>query len=1025
MRPHLLEMEAFGPYAEPVTICFDTLCRDGLFLIHGSTGAGKTYLLDALCFALYGEVSGERSLKGLRSDHAPPQAVPQVSLEFSAAGGRWRGERQAACEVPKSRGQGTTSKGAKAGLWRLQGGEPLPVASGVQEVGREVARLVGLDAAQFRQVILLPQGRFAEVLRARDEDREALLKTLFDTSLYERAMGWLAGQAKTVEEGLRERQRQQRHLLEQIAAAWEPWQRDGRSSETSPETSPEEAPEEAPEKAPSELLPEHLPTVQGAMEALEQQAALHLDRAEAQFLQAQTGLAELRSRAELWDRRQRAQARLEELAQQQEPMAALQARLALAERAETVRSSVRSEAEARQRREVAEVRCGQELERLRQLRDAAAQAPDAVMALGLLELPEPPRLTSALNALAVRRGELEELLRLAEQRRQAQRHEERAQQELQEATGRIARGQELLAREQSRLDGLRQPLLQARSARDGLTGLDLAAGQAARITKALHQREEADRQLQQATAAVLAAEAAQHQARTHQLDLRERQLQGMAARLAADLQGGEPCPVCGSRQHPQPAPVAADAVADAALAAAEHRLEETGRTLVAARATQAGLQAQLKALADQLSEGPLPSLQAAQAEAARAVAKLESARRLAGALDGLEAEQQQAEQRVQRYQQKLQELDSKSSVAREELALRRQELSDLTQRISAGLGGDHDPATLLQQLQGLIQALESLIEAAQQRALALGREAEAQSRLTGDLARAGFADAQALVQALAPEAERLTWSRTLQQHRADQALAQGALAELARQELPELRPDLQAAETGLASADAARRDALARFTRAEAALTAITGLIERQRAGAAELAEQQRQADLVQGVAARCLGQSDPHISLQRWVLSAYLEEICGYANHRLSQMTAGRYELRLSDGSGQRRGSKAGLGLRVLDAYTGEEREVSSLSGGETFQASLALALGVADTVQAHSGGVVLEALFIDEGFGSLDPDSLHLAMDELDRLREGGRMIGLISHVAALRERIRTGLEVVTSERGSRVVVGTLEAA
>ncbi|SBO42234.1 AAA family ATPase [Cyanobium sp. NIES-981] len=1013
MRPHLLEMEAFGPYADPVTICFDTLCRDGLFLIHGSTGAGKTYLLDALCFALYGEVSGERSLKGLRSDHAPPQSLPQVSLEFSAAGGRWRVERQAACEVAKSRGQGTTSKGAKAALWRLQGGEPQPLASGVQEVGREVARLVGLDAAQFRQVILLPQGRFAEVLRARDEDREALLKTLFDTSLYERAMGWLAGQAKTAEEGLRERQRQQRHLLEQIAAAWEPWQRE------------RQAAEEPSTELPFELLPEHLPTVQGAMGALEREAALSLDRAEARFLQAQAGLAELRGWAELWDRRHRAQARLQELTQQHGAMAALQARLALAERAETLRSSVLSEAEARQRREEAEARCGQQLERLRRLRDAASQAPDAVMALSPLELPEPPQLTAALNALAVRQGELEQLLTLAAERRQAQREVEQAQQARQEATDRIARGQALLAQEQARLDGLQQPLLQARSARDGLHGLELAAGQAARLTTALQQRQEADRQLQKASAAVLAAEAAQQQARGHQLDLRERQLQGMAARLAADLQAGEPCPVCGSRHHPQPAPEAADAVADTAMAAAERQLEETGRVLVAARSAQARVQAQLEALEGQLQAGGMTTLAAAKAEAARAVAALEAARRQAGALDALEAERQQAEQRLQHYRERLQQRENELISCRQGLAQQEKGLADLTRRIHAGLGGDHDPAALLQRIQGLMRSLESLIDAARERALALSREAEAQRRLAGDLAGAGFSDPQALLQALVPEAERLGWSRTLQQYTADQALAQGVLAELAGQELPEKRPDLPAAETLLAAADAARRDALARFTRAETALTAITGLIERHGSGAAALAAQQRQADLVQGVAARCLGQSDPHISLQRWVLSAYLEEICGYANQRLSQMTAGRYELRLSDGSGQRRGSKAGLGLRVLDAYTGEEREVSSLSGGETFQASLALALGVADTVQAHSGGVVLEALFIDEGFGSLDPDSLHLAMDELDRLREGGRMIGLISHVAALRERIRTGLEVVASERGSRVVVGTLEAA
>ena len=167
-------------------------------------------------------------------------------------------------------------------------------------------------------------------------------------------------------------------------------------------------------------------------------------------------------------------------------------------------------------------------------------------------------------------------------------------------------------------------------------------------------------------------------------------------------------------------------------------------------------------------------------------------------------------------------------------------------------------------------------------------------------------------------------------------------------------------------------------------------------------------------VAERCLGRSHPHISLQRWVLSAYLEEICRFANLRLELMTAGRYQLRLSDVEG-RRGVKAGLGLRVLDAYTGEEREVSSLSGGETFQASLALALGVADTVQAHSGGLALDTLFIDEGFGTLDPDNLQLAMDELDRLREGGRMIGIISHVGALKERIQAGIEVSSGEKGS----------
>jgi exonuclease SbcC len=213
-----------------------------------------------------------------------------------------------------------------------------------------------------------------------------------------------------------------------------------------------------------------------------------------------------------------------------------------------------------------------------------------------------------------------------------------------------------------------------------------------------------------------------------------------------------------------------------------------------------------------------------------------------------------------------------------------------------------------------------------------------------------------------------------------------------------------------------------RHSEARGARSEIARLAAEHRCGAEALVRKQERAQLLSAVADRCQGKAAPFISLQRWVLSAYLGDICGFANQRLELMTSGRYQLRLSD-EGGRGGRQAGLGLRVLDAYTGEEREVNSLSGGETFQASLALALGVADTVQAHTGGVHLEALFIDEGFGTLDPDNLQLAMDELDRLREGGRMIGIISHVGALRERIRCGIEVVAGDQGSRVVVGALE--
>jgi exonuclease SbcC len=223
VRPHQLTIEAFGPYADPVRIAFDALSREGLFLIHGRTGAGKTFLLDALCFALYGEVSGDRNLKGLRSDHAPVGAAPRVGLEFSCGEARYRVERSPAHSAPRSRGGGTTEKAAQAVLFRLRGGEREAIASRTTEVTREIEGLIGLNASQFRQVILLPQGKFAEVLRAKADERETLLRTLFNTGLFERAAFWLEEQAKSARLRALATSQAQEVLRQQATREWSPW----------------------------------------------------------------------------------------------------------------------------------------------------------------------------------------------------------------------------------------------------------------------------------------------------------------------------------------------------------------------------------------------------------------------------------------------------------------------------------------------------------------------------------------------------------------------------------------------------------------------------------------------------------------------------------------------------------------------------------------------------------------------------------------------------------------------------------
>jgi exonuclease SbcC len=1011
VRPHRLELEAFGPYAAAVTIDFDPLARDGLFLIHGNTGAGKTYLLDALCFGLYGVVSGERSVRGLRSQHAAPTAVPRVALEFSTPAGRWRVERQPACEVAKVRGSGTTTRPARAALVRLGPGGEVPVASGPAEVLREVVDLVGLDADQFRQVILLPQGRFAEVLRARPDEREALLQTLFDTGLYERAALWLEEQARAALAQVLERRRQLEGWRQEAWRVAEPWLADG----------PAEAGQGRDDRGEPPADQEQLERLLADLAARLDQAERQRSEEDAAWHQARQQQLAVLATAERWDRRADARIRLQHLQGQAAALDAQRQQLARAQRAEAVRPSLLAWRQAAGRLQELEQRGAALLAQSRRCRDQGEGLPDAVVALELLQLPAPAALTTALTGLAAHRAELEALLALQEDLGQAQAALAAAEAELADRSDRVQRGQQLVAECRSELPRQEQRVLEARTARDALAGLEQRQAQAQALVDAFQSLEAARRREQDALREQQRAQQELMGCREEELELRARQLSGMAAQLAGELRDGQPCPVCGAPDHPRPATGGSPPVAEAAITAALARLRRAEEEHTQQQTLLARRQAERAALEETVAaEDPLA---AGRALAAAGVA-LEQARLLAGELPAREEAWQAAQSQLASYEARLLAVRQELAAAKERVRSEQQRCAALAARLDARRQGRLDPARGLQAANALEPLLVELAAQLEPLTAARSRCAEARRRFTDDLASADFADAESLQACLVDAARRLEWEQALRSHEQERQRLQGVLDAPDLQELPEQRPDTAAAAAGLEEADCRRNAALERRARAEADHRRLAELVSLHAGGARSLAEDQGRADRLAAVADRCRGRSHPHISLQRWVLSAYLEEICGHANRRLEQMTSGRYQLRLSDDSGQRRGSKAGLGLRVLDAYTGEEREVASLSGGETFQASLALALGVADTVQAHSGGVGLDALFIDEGFGSLDPDNLQLAMDELDRLREGGRMIGLISHVSTLRERIRSGIRVVAGERGSRVEVGLGEA-
>jgi len=1016
MKPHQLTLEAFGPYAERVAIDFDALSGEGLFLIHGSTGAGKTFLLDAISFALYGEVSGDRSVKGLRSDHAGPQAVPRVELEFSAGGRRYRVQRSPAYTAPKARGQGTTDKVPTAVLHRLVGSESQAVASKVTEVTREVEQIVGLNAAQFRQVIVLPQGRFAEVLRAKAEEREALLKTLFETVLHERASAWLEEQAKGARIAVLEQNRALAVLREQAAQEWLPYA----LAEADPAQGPQDASVAA---GMGELaLPADQAGMDGLVERITQVVAgtrLALEQARSAWAAAQSQRAETSQQAERFDRRAAARARLAELEQQAPAMEALGAQLATATRAEAARASLVGAQQARLEWQNLQAPLQRDLGRAATLRQRAQALPEGAVALDLACLPAAADLQRIRTLLAARRVELERLDKQAREADLCRQRADQAAQMHQQAEARRLQAEQQRQELQERRQAAEAALQGARSAGDRLEGLQQAA-------RAAHQRANAAGELAAGQAAEAAAQLAcqraesqRAQATTALQALRQRQLAGMAARLANALETGAPCPVCGSGHHPQPARAAADAVAPGDLEAAEAVEQHATAAQQQAAVALAALSAQNKALLEQAG-GAAADVSAARASALEALQAFTNARDQAAQRPQLEQALEHQAQQIRQNEASHSEATTSSALQAQTSAAERQRAQALAAEVAAELGQETlSPRQVLAGWEPLEQALAALAQTAESRDRLENRLEQAEQRLAQDGLAAGFADAEVLASALRTAEQRQSWSQRISAYQEALQSQRSLLAAPELASMAEQRPDTAAAEAAEAAADQARTTALERHSEARGTHDDLSRLSGEHRRQSEALADRQQQAQSLSTIADRCNGKLAPYISLQRWVLSAYLAEICQYANQRLAMMTSGRYQLRLSDG-GARGGRQAGLGLRVLDAFTGEEREVSSLSGGETFQASLALALGVADTVQAHTGGVHLDALFVDEGFGSLDPDNLQLAMDELDRLREGGRLIGIISHVGALRERIRAGIEVIGGDQGSRVRLG-----
>ena len=984
MRLHRLEVVAFGPYRRREVVDFDALGADGLFLLHGDTGAGKTTLLDAVAFALFGVVPGARGqVKKLRCDFAESHEQTEVVLELTVQGQRMRIVRSPEYQRAKQRGDGTTTQQAKASLTWIDGtsgGQPVDGLTRIDEVGRTVQGLLGMNHEQFFQVVLLPQGEFARFLRADTDERERLLEKLFGTKRFADVEAWF-----------RDRRAERRRELEVHRQELREWT--ARFAQVAGEEPEADA---------------VLGWV-GDVRDRARQAAVDAEQVRSQATSildaAETDLAERRAAAERIQRVRAAHQKLSALAEQQTEREAWAAEVAAARRAVPAVNVARQvdrcaaqldEALRLERRTVEEL--------------AATGHPD-----NEAEVAELRRQAGKLREEA---GALAGLIAEADQQRRDEREITQLIERAEEA-----RAQAVVLAEKrhgipERIEELRGKLDEAAAA---VVKLDEMRARESELTVAVRDASRLpgmERAVAEADQTVRSATDRHQQAREHRLELRERRLEGMAAELASGLAAGTACPVCGSDDHPKPARAAAGSVDRAQEEAAEAAENRAERARKAAETAKHEAETALAGLRERLRGRGAAEVDTEFAALKTQLAEIEAQARQKGKFA---AETRSAEAELKTLTEKLHGTEQALAAA----DARRRTLEDLVgergRRLEQARGEHADVGERRAHLTRVVHSLDALAEARLDRVSAAERLDQQTAELRTALDKAGFstvADMRAAARSDSVIAQR---EGLLSDAVAAEA---GARSVLAEPELfgvaPDDEVDVESAVTRAKSAREAAENAVATLRAATTRATDLDTLADRLRDSHETLrplersfAELDALTEVVNG-----RGQNARKMSLRSYVLAARLEEVAVAATARLRVMSQGRYSFVHSDAAGAR-GTRGGLGLNVLDDYSGTVRHTKTLSGGESFLASLSLALGLADVVAAETGGALLDTLFVDEGFGTLDAETLDVVMNVLDELRAGGRVVGLVSHVEELRQRIPTRLRVRKARTGSTLEV------
>lgn len=1044
MRPIKLEMAAFGPYSGLEVVDFKELKGRNLFLITGPTGSGKTTIFDAISFAMYGETSGStRTAEGLRSHFSEATVLTEVKLTFELKGLTYHVHRIPKQLRPKARSTGFTEQKPEATL-TIDDGDPKTIVAGVSSVNKKIEEVVGINAEQFKQIMMIPQGEFKKLLIAESQDREKVLQKLFDTLVYRNIQNLLNEQAKQLGSEIKSKKVERDTLITKIKCMEE------------------------------DQLFEMIAAEDKHVEAIVEKTKEHIKEDKSRVKDLEKDLKEIDEKIEsLIKKKAEAAQTNDDFLQHKKITEKLSDQLALADEMDLKKKQMENGEKALRLlsyEENIDLENSKSMSYKKILKDLKEKLDQLNVNLKVSKekleeencqkaVDKREAITLQLDKYKSYINEVEKIESIKRQIRKLEEEKSGLSKSQEENEQNKVKAKENLAEQRKLLDESKNAEIQV----EKLVGIhEKEQEKSLGLTKGISQLRAMNQMFVELEMDKKSRGEAEEKALSIQKEYKKTKIDfllNQAAVIADELKENLPCPVCGSRDHPNPATLPGTVITEEALELIEKQQTEAIKTLnyssqqlIKAQAdydhSKSNYHQLLKSISEDLQEAFISKSQAWQEEELQRLQETVNETINKQKIEITKLEIKKKDHKT--YENNIQLLIDKQSDFEklgDQLSSKMMEVS--TQLTKEDNNLRHIYANVPLEIRTR-KALEKIISETKNLKEKLENQLKKAKRDYDQIHNSFIEEStkkEELIKSITEDEKNLI----LLKKKFDLMLVEEGFndfedytkAKIHKNLISELKKAQETYKTECKSLTVQLSDFKNKIKGKEVVdLSSFDTLISQDRETRKELTNnlgmvksriddnrisikgietinkqigaREEQYKVIGNLSRVAQGNNKAMMTFERYVLAAFLEDILKAANIRLQKMTQGRYIMSRTDQL-QRKNRQSGLEIEVFDNFTGKSRHVKTLSGGEGFKASLSMALGLSDVVQSYAGGVRLDTMFIDEGFGTLDQESLDSAINCLVDLQSTGRLVGIISHVQELKERIDTRLEIKTSNKGS----------